>query len=63
MTKKKRISNSFSEHEVNYLTKLLDAVRNPHSAWGDIQPFTKQPELTSIYRKVLGMKKKMEGPQ
>jgi hypothetical protein len=55
-----RISNSFSEDEVNYLYDLLDAVGNPHSSWGDIQPHTGQPELASVLRKVKNMKKKLQ---
>lgn len=58
--KTKRISNSFSEDEVEWMHELLNVVNDQNSVWDKLLRLQRKPELASVYSKVLNMKKKLE---
>jgi hypothetical protein len=61
MAKKKRISNSFSEEELHWLDRLLAATSNKQGVEVTVfRDLARTPELTSVYQKVLRMKRKLE---
>ncbi len=60
--KKRRLSTSFSEAELRWLARLLEATSNKQGVEVTVfRDLARAPSMTSVYQKVLRMKRKLEG--